>query len=267
MIKMRGLLTLTLKEHLRGQIVWVSGFVIVLLMLLVTLISGAALTHESRVLDVFSYFISDQILLFLGIFFGASICSHDFSSRGIAELLIPSGCSRSAILIVRIIGFAIVLLSIAIVIFSVHSFLLPHFAEFPRTPDRKAHFAMFILSYLKSITGLSVATSIGCIARPVFAVLGSLTLFSVGHLTASLDTLINASGSAVASDELGAFSAFFYKLFSIWNPGVLVLESIRGEWILPNLQAFTVACLWAAGVILTSLGLALMTLTRIDIRA
>ena len=60
MIKMRGLLTLTLKEHLRGQIVWVSGFVIVLLMLLVTLISGAALTHESRVLDVFSYFIFHQ---------------------------------------------------------------------------------------------------------------------------------------------------------------------------------------------------------------
>ena len=267
MIKMRGVLTLTLREHLRGQIVWVSCFVSALLLLIATLFSGTALTHESRVLDVFSYFISDQILLFLSIFAGAGICSQDFSSRGIAELLIPSGYSRSALLFVRILGFAIILLAVASIIFSINTFLLPQFAEFPRTPDRRAHFTMFLFSYLKSLSGLSVATLIGCTTRPVFAVLGTVTLFSIGHLTASLDTLLNSAGSLTTSNELSLLSIFFYKLFSFWNPGLLVLESVRGEWILPDIQTLTAALLWAAGVIFTSVGMALLAVSRINIKA
>jgi len=267
MLRIRGILTLTLKEHLRGQLIWISGFVSILLLLLATLLSGVALTHEARVLDVFSYYFTDQILLFLAIFSGAGICNQDFSSRGIAELLIPSGYSRYSILIVRMLAFAIILLAVAIVIFSINSFLLPNFVEYPRSPERLAHLTMFFLSYLKSLSGLSVATLIGCFTRPVFAVLGAITLYSVGHLTASLDTLLNAVGNSAASSDLGVLNEIFYKLFSFWNPGLLVLESVRGEWILPDLQSLSIAFLWAAGVILTSVGMTLLALSRIDIKA
>jgi ABC-type transport system involved in multi-copper enzyme maturation permease subunit len=267
MLRIKGILILTLREHLRGQLLWVSAFVSVLLLLLATFLSGVALTHEARVLDVFSYYAIDQILIFLGIFAGASIFSQDFSSRGIAELLIPSGYSRQTILIVRVLGFALILLSVAFLLFTLKSFLLPFFAEFPQAPNRTAHLVMFLFSYLKSVAGLLVATFIGCLTRPVFAVLGAITLFSLGHLTASLDTLFAAGEGIQSTNNMSALSAALYQLFSFWNPGVLVLESFKGEWVLPNTETFVSAFLWAAGVVLVSLVAAVTALTRVDIKA
>lgn len=267
MLRIKGIFILTLREHLRGQILWVSGFVSVLLLLLAAFFSGVALTHEARVLDVFSYYAIDQILMFLGIFAGASIFNQDFSSRGIAELLIPSGYSRQTILLVRMLAFSLILLSVAFLLFTIKSFLLPSFADFPQAPNRTAHLVMFLFSYLKSITGLSVATFIGCLTRPVFAVLGAITLFSVGHLTASLDSLLNAGEEFQSTDSMNALSAALYQLFSFWNPGVLVLDSFKGEWILPNAETFASACLWATGVVLISLSAAIASLKMTDIKA
>lgn len=266
MLKISGVLTLTLREHLRGQLLWTTGFVSVLLLLLVALLSGSALTHENRVLDVFSYYINDQVLLFIAIFSGAAIFTQDFSARGIAELLIPSGYPRHLILLVRMLGFVIVLCMLALFIFAIKSFLLPLLTDFPQAGNHRAHMFMLLLSLLKSIAGLTVATLLGCLARPIFAVLATITLFSVGHITASFDSLIHSANNSVPMEELGFLSASFYKIFSFWDPGILVLESVRGQWVIPDSQSLLAAGVWAAGVILFSGGLAMLSVSRADIK-
>lgn len=266
MLKISGVLTLTLREHLRGQLMWTTGFVSVLLLLLVALLSGVALSHENRVLDVFSYYINDQVLLFIGIFSGAAIFTQDFSARGIAELLIPSGYPRHLILLVRMLGFVIVLCMLALFIFSIKSFLLPLLTDFPQAANYRVHMFMFFLSLLKSISGLTVATLLGCVARPIFAVLATITLYSVGQITASFDSLMHSANHTTPSEELGFLSTILYKVFSIWNPGILVLESVHGQWVIPDPQSLMAACVWATGVILLSGGLAMLSVSRADIK-
>ena len=68
MLRVSGVFKITLRENLRGQLLWTSGISGFVLLLLMSTLSGSALTHESRIIDVFSYFISDQLLLLVGIF-------------------------------------------------------------------------------------------------------------------------------------------------------------------------------------------------------
>lgn len=265
-MKHTGILKLTLREHLRGQIFWVGGFVGILLLLLISLISGIALTHENRILDVFSYYVNDQILLFIAIFLGANLYSQDFNARGLAELLIPAGISRQSILLVRMFGFFVILLAIGAFIFGLKSFLLPRFADFPQAVNYPAHAFMLLLSVLKSTSALTVATLIGCLTRPVFAILATLTLYSVGHLTASFDSLLSSANAANTTEHISPFMMAMYQVFSFWNPNVLVLESARGEWILPSTGSLFHSFVWAAGVILVATGLALSKVSRSDIK-
>jgi hypothetical protein len=264
-LKLAGILKLTLKEHLRGQILWLGGFVGVILLMLVSLISGIALTHENRILDVFSYFINDQILLFIAIFMGSNLYSQDFNARGVAELLIPAGSSRQSILLVRMSAFFLILVAIGFFIFGLKSFLLPRLTEFPQEINHTAHACMLLLSVLKSTSALTVATFIGCLTRPVFAILATLTLYSVGHLTASFDSLLNSANSANSPENVSPFMTVLYQVFSFWNPNLLIMESVRGEWIIPDFSSLALSGLWAAGVILTATGLALAKVSRTDI--
>jgi hypothetical protein len=266
MLRVAGILGITFKENLRGQILWTSAIAGLVLLMLVSILSGTALTHENRILDVFSYFIADLLLLFVGIFSGAAICSSDFSARGIAELYVPAGIKRHSILFARVVAHATILILLAASLYLFKSLVLPLLTDFPRPPDMRIHLVMFCYSVLKSITALCLATFLGAMARPLYAVLGTLTLFSIGHLTSTLDSLLTSTTQQHAQDSIGLINSSFYSTLKIWNPNLLVVESIKGEWLMPTPESLGAAILWATGFSLGSLGLALWRVNSIDIR-
>jgi hypothetical protein len=267
MLRVSGVFKITLRENLRGQLLWTSGISGFVLLLLMSTLSGSALTHESRIIDVFSYFISDQLLLLVGIFSGASLCSTDFSARGVSELYIPAGVSRHGLLLTRFMAYAIVLLFLASVLYLFKHTVLPFLADNPQQPSIATHLTMFLFSWLKGLTALSIATLLGSVARPLYAILGTLTLFSFGHLTSTFDSLLSSSTLEQAESQIGTVNAFFYSLLKIWNPNLLVVESLQGQWLAPTIESVTVGVLWAVGFIMVSLGLAIVRVNRIDIRA
>lgn len=267
MLRVSGIFKITLRENLSGQLLWTSGISGFVLLLLMSTLSGSALTHESRIIDVFSYFISDQLLLLVGIFTGASLCSTDFCARGVSELYIPAGVSRHGLLLTRVVAYAIVLLFLAGVLYLFKHTVLPLLADNPQQPSVTTHLTMFLFSWLKGLTALSIATLLGSVARPLYAILGTLTLFSFGHLTSTFDSLLSSSNAQQAESQIGAVNAFFYSLLKVWNPNLLIVESVQGEWLVPTIESVAIGVLWAVGFIMASLGLTIARINRIDIRA
>jgi hypothetical protein len=267
MLRVAGILGITFKENLRGQVLWTSAIAGLVLLMLVSILSGTALTHENRILNVFSYFIADLLLLFVAIFSGAVICSTDFSARGIAELYVPAGIKRHSILFARVLAHATILALLGVCLYLCKTALLPLLTDFPSPPLIRVHIVMFLFSFLKSCTALCMATLLGTLARPLYAVLGTLTLFSIGHLTSTLDSLLSSTSQEQAQGSIGLLNSVFYSVLKVWNPNLLVLESIKGEWLMPSMENIFAATLWAMGFCLGSLGLALLRINRLDIRA
>lgn len=265
MLKTLGIFKLTIRENLRGQILWSSAISGLVLILVMTFLSSAALSHESRIIDVFSYFVSDQMLLLVGIFSGAAICSTDFSARGVAELYIPAGVSRRRLLLTRALGHAINLLFLALALYAI-KLILPYLGRHPALPVLKIQVIMFFFGFLKGVTALCIAMFIGSIARPLYSILGTLTLFSFGHLTSTFDSLMGSTNFSQSESQLGFFSSLIYNVFKIWNPNLLVLESARGSWLIPSFESIIISTLWAFGFILISIGFTLVRLNRTDIR-
>ncbi|MBM3381552.1 MAG: hypothetical protein FJY29_03830 [Betaproteobacteria bacterium] len=266
MLRVTGIIGITFKENFRGQILWTSAISGLVLLILVSILSGTALTHENRILDVFSYFATDLLLLLVAIFSGASICTTDFSARGIAELYVPAGVKRHSILFARVAAHATILFLLAACLYLFKTSVLPLLTDFPRPPDVRIHLVMFLFSFLKSCTALCIATFLGSLARPLYAVLGTLTLFSIGHLTSTLDSLLVSTTQEQAQQSLGLVSSLFYSTLKVWNPNLLLVESLRGEWLMPTSAGIGSAFLWATGFALGSLGLALGRISRLDIR-
>jgi hypothetical protein len=266
MLKTSGIIKLTLRENLRGQILWTSGLAGIVLLILTAALSGIALTHENRVIDVFGYFAADQLLLLIAIYSGASICQTDFSSRGLAELYIPAGLPRHILYFARLMAFATVLAALATAFFALKTLVLPHLAESPKGIDYSIQFTMMIYSWLKSLAALCLAGFLGCLVRPLFAVLGTLTLFSFGHLTSSFDSLLSAASAVRSAEALSESGRTFYFVFKIWNPNLLVVESLKGEWIQPTWIQFLQGLSWSASCICIFSALAIVRLQKIDLR-
>ncbi|MEN9808495.1 MAG: hypothetical protein RLZZ488_62 [Pseudomonadota bacterium] len=266
MLKTSGIIRLTLRENLRGQLLWVSATAGSVLLILLSVLSGVALSHESRVIDVFSYFAADQLLLLLAVFSGSSICSTDFSSRGLAELYIPAGASRLSLYIARLFAYAVVLLALATVLFGLKIFILPRLSENQESVSFYIQFNMLFFAWLKSLTALSVAGFMGTLVRPIYSTIATITLFSFGHLTASFDTLMSA-GTALNQDISAAHNGgILYWLLKIWNPNLLIVNSTRGEWIAPTPADTAQALSWALAFILIPIACAVIRLNRIDVR-
>jgi hypothetical protein len=267
MLKTTGIIKLTLLENLRGQLLWASAIAGGLILFLMATLSGITLSHESRVIDVFSYFAADQLLLFVAIISGSSICTNDFSSRGVAELFIPAGVQRNSLYLARIFAFTCMLFCLAIPLFALKIFVLPHLADQSAPTNHTVQFAMFLFSWLKSLAALAISGLLGSVVRPLYSILATITLFSVGHLTSSFDSLLSSPHTISAAAETSKTSAILYSVLKIWNPNLLVLESIRGEWILPSPKNFTAAILWAISFITIPIGLTFLKLKKMDLRS
>ena len=266
MLKTTGIIKLTLRENLRGQLLWTSAISGCILLVLMAVLSGVALSHEARVIDVVSYFAADQLLLFVALLSGSSICSNDFSSRGIAELYIPAGASRQSVYLARMIAYAAVLLMLAIALFAIKIFALPGFSEISYGMNLQIQLLMLFYSWLKGISALAIAGLIGSLVRPLYAVLATVTLFSFGHLTSSLDSLVNSGVTLNPGVDVSQTNLFLLGLLKVWNPNLLVVESARGEWILPPTLQIIQAAAWALSCISISTGLACAKLNKIDLR-
>ncbi|MFZ9520256.1 MAG: hypothetical protein ACO3A4_07255 [Silvanigrellaceae bacterium] len=266
MLKTNGIIKLTLRENLRGQLLWTSSISGCVLLLLMALLSGVALSHEGRVIDVVSYFAADQLLLFVGLLSGSSICSNDFSSRGIAELYIPAGASRQSVYMARLLAYSVVLLVLAVALFSLKAFALPGISETSYATNLQIQSLMLLFAWLKSISALALAGLLGSLVRPLYAILATITLYSFGHLTSSLDSLVSSGISVSQNGDLNQTNSFLLTLLRIWNPNLLVIQSARGEWIIPSAIQFTQAILWAFSCILVALGLTFARLKKIDLR-
>jgi hypothetical protein len=267
MLKTTGIFKLTLRENLRGQILWSSAVAGLVLLLIMGILSGAAISHENRIIDVFSYFVSDVLLLMVALFSGAGICSSDFSARGVAELYIPSGISRTQLLLTRLAGHAIILFLLAIVLYVFKSAVIPFMTDSPKPPNLKIHFFMFIFSWLKAMAALSIAVLLGSLARPLYAILGTLTLFSFGHLTSTFDALLGSTTFDQSEAQISALNRILYGIFKVWNPNLLLVESIQGEWMMPSSNDVVSGVLWAAGFVTLGVGLTAWRINRMDIRA
>lgn len=266
MLKTSGILRLTLRENLRGQLLWSSAISGSVLLILLTTLSGVALSHESRVIDVFSYFAADQLLLFVSVLSGSSICATDFSSRGLAELYIPAGTPRQNLYLTRLFAYSVVTLTLAMTLYGIKILLLPRLAESPRSINYEVQFTMLFFSWLKSLTALAISGFFGCLVRPIYSVLATITLFSFGHLTASFDSLLNSSSTLNSEQHVSQTSAFLYYIFKIWNPNLLVVDSAKGAWIQPSFEAFQQGITWALGFIFIATALAFVRISRIDVR-
>lgn len=266
MLKTSGIIQLTLRENLRGQLLWISVTAGTVLLILLAILSGIALSHESRVIDVFSYFAADQLLLLIAVFSGSTICATDFTSRGLAELYIPAGASRHSLYIARLFAYAVVLLALAAALFALKIFILPRMSENPESVSLYIQFAMLFFAWLKSLTALSVAGFMGTLVRPIYAIIATITLFSFGHLTASFDTLMSA-GAALNQDlpQTNNGGVLFW-LLRFWNPNLLIVNSARGEWVPPTSADIAQALCWALAFILIPIAFAVMRLNRIDVR-
>lgn len=267
MLKTSGIISLTLRENLRSQLLWSSAVGGAVILILVGVLSGIALSHESRVIDVFSYFAADQILLLVAILSGASICVTDFSSRGLAELFVPAGIPRYRLYVARLQAYATLLLALAVQLYALKILVLPYLADHPKPTPLLTHLSMLFFSWLKSIAALAISAFLGSLVRPLFAVLAAYTLFSFGHLTASFDALLNTAELGQSQEHLSGSSEFLYKLLKVWNPNLLVIDSLKGEWIQPDTMAILTGLLWALGVILISTALAIGRINRLDIRS
>ncbi|MEN9826881.1 MAG: hypothetical protein RI953_2626 [Pseudomonadota bacterium] len=266
MLKTTGIIKLTLRENLRGQLLWTSAISGCVLLVLMAVLSGVALSHEARVIDIISYFAADQLLLFVALLSGSSICSNDFSSRGIAELYIPAGATRQSVYLARLIAYAAVLLMLATALFALKIFALPGFSEINYGMNFQIQVLMLFYSWLKGIAALAIAGLLGSLVRPLYAVLATVTLFSFGHLTSSLDSLVNSGIALNPAADLSQTNLLLLGLLKIWNPNLLVLESARGEWIFPPAQQIAQAAAWAICCILISTGLAFARINKIDLR-
>jgi hypothetical protein len=267
MLKTSGIIKLTLLENLRGQLLWASAIAGGLLLFLMATLSGITLSHEARVIDVFSYFAADQLLLFVAIISGSGICATDFSSRGVAELFIPAGVHRNSLYLARFFAFTCMLFTLAIPLFALKIFVLPRLADEMLIIQYKVQLTMFLFAWLKSVTALAISGLLGSLVRPLYAILASITLFSVGHLTSSFDSLLNSPQATLSVAETSKISAFFYSIMKIWNPNLLVVDSVKGEWVQPSFQNILSAILWSCSFILIPAGLTFLRLKRMDLRS
>jgi hypothetical protein len=262
-MKSLSIIKMTTHEHLSGQIVWIALGVGILTLALTALISDAALSHQARMVDLSTYFLIDAVSLMMAIFTGSSIFARDFSNRGIAELAIPSGMSRSSLILWRIVAHGLNVFVVTAILFLTRqlAFLL---AQVTTPTMLRDSMTMFLFCSLKTILALAVAACLGCFTRPVIALLGTLTLFLLGHFSTGIS---GARGISEQSGLVSPTSELLLQALRIWNPNNLVLESLKGAWETPNLTEMTTRVGWGFSAIVVFAILAGVVVSRRDIGA
>lgn len=254
---------MTAHENYRGQILWISASIGFIMLLLVALGSESALNHQSRLVDVSSYFLIDIVSLVTGAFMGSFLYSRDFSNRGIAELAIPNGLSRIQLFAWRWVSNAACLFLFAAVMYAVR--LLTFWLAATTTPQLIASTGlMLLLTSLKATLAFTMAAMLGSFARPVIALMGSIGLFGIGHFSAGLHGL---QGMLDETRVLSPFEEFLFKTLKVWNPNHLTLESFRGAWETPTAQEILLRCGWGFAAIAFFLCVACVGIRNRDVGA
>jgi ABC-type multidrug transport system permease subunit len=254
---------MTTHEHLSGQIVWIALGVGVITLAMTAFISDAALSHQARMVDLSTYFLIDMVSLLTAVFTGSSVFSKDFSNRGIAELVIPSGMSRSSLILWRISAHGINIFVVTAILFLTRqlAFLI---AQVTTATMLRDSLTMFLFCSLKTILALAVATCLGCFTRPVVALLGTMTLFLLGHFSSGIS---GARGIADEGAPVSPVTEFLLKVLRIWNPNNLVLESLKGTWETPKWPELVTRVGWGLAAIAVFAILAALIVRKRDVGA
>jgi hypothetical protein len=223
-MKFKGFFLLTLQENFKGQIVWIAIAVGLFVLGLGAFLSGAAVSHQDRMFDTTSYFVIDLVVFFTSCIIGSQVYSKDFSNRGICELLIPKGTSRVSILSARILSHLFLLFPLVIFMY-VFRFLGFFFVAALEMPSLALTISMVAYTWLKACAGFTLAAFLGCLVRPVVALLGSITLFFLGHYQAGVTALADNG-----NDEISQSTQNLIQIFKFWNPNFLVVQSYKGVW-------------------------------------
>lgn len=240
----KAIVHLTLVENFKGQIFWVAAAVGVVCLALAAILSGAALTTEAWLFDSTSYFLSDVTLFLTAALLGSFLFAKDFSNRGLAEIILVRGMNREQLLFYRLFAhcLSLLLLSLLMVLSRSIAFILP---TEPAHSTFLATFYMFAFTTLKAWVACALATFLGIHTRPVIAFLGTTALFAFGHFATGISGItgiIDAENSPISAKV-----SFLLKIFRVWNPNSLVLESFQGHWNLPTGPNLFYSLMWGIG--------------------
>ena len=237
---------LTWRENLGGQVVWIAAGTGVLILTALAALSGAALTYQDRLVDVSTYFLVDAVTFLTGLFLGAGLFSRDFTSRGLAELLVPRGVGKHTLYLGRLSGLASLLAALALVLFLFRGVAFA-LADGSQGAFSHAALVMFLFCATKTALALSVGALLGVFVRPVIALLAGIGLFLFGHFSSGVSGLhgVAEEGGALVSPVLGVL----FRIVRVWNPNFLVLESFQGGWETPTVGEVLLRLSWGAGAI------------------
>lgn len=259
----KSILKMTAHENYSGQILWLSAGVGALTLVLMALLSGAAVNHQERLVDVASYFLIDIVPFVTAIFMGSFMFSRDFSNRGIAEIAIPGGLSRITLFFWRSFshGICLAMLIAALSFVRLAAFAI---ADTWSAAAMTSTLIMFFFSSTKTILAFSLSAFLGCFARPMIALIGTIGIFALGHFSAGVQGL---QGMMQEVRLISPTEAFLFKVLRIWNPNYLVLESFKGAWETPNLSELAMRFGWGFAAIGVFLGAAFLAIRNRDIGA
>jgi hypothetical protein len=263
-MKPASIFKLTLYENINGQIFWISFFVAAILLFMLALISDLALTHQARMLDAASYFSIDIISFLTASMLGSQLFFRDFSNRGLAEIAIPSGMSRSSLLLSRLCSHIFTMTCIVAILMMVRIFSL-YITNSLQAQEFQSTLHMFGFVTLKMALACSVATFLGCHTRPAISLLGTLSLFAFGHFSSGI------SGVKALTEDAGSLisptMAFLLQALRIWNPNFLILESMGGKWENPAFSEYLMRFGWGTSAVFFFVALAMISVRRKDIDA
>lgn len=252
-MRLLSLIRLTAIEGFLGQIFWVALTAGGVLVALATLMSGAALNHAGRLVDVSSYFLVDMVCFLVAAFMGAGLFAKNFSPRGLSELLVPMGVPREGLMAARILGECCALLAMVAALYTVRTLSLALTLLHPESPQGtlagilSTSTWMAVFTFTKACLALAVAGFLGCVTRPVIAILGTVAFFFLGHYSSAVTGLRGVgAGSGGPGTEVSPLADALVKAFRVWNPNHLILESFDGSWEAIDAQAFVARVGWGA---------------------
>ncbi len=258
-----SLFKMTAHENYKGQVLWVAVAIGFITLALMALMSESAINHQSRLVDVASYFLVDIVAVITATFMGSFLYSRDFSNRGIAELAIPSGLSRVRLFFWRWFSHSVCLFLFVTVLYGVR--LLSFWIAASSTPTLvRDTLLMVLLTSFKSILAFSLAACLGCFARPVIALVGCIGIFAIGHFSSGLQ---GVQGMLDESRLISPFEAFLYKVLRVWNPGLLTLESLKGAWEQISIAELAMRIGWGMAAITFFASVAFLSVRNRDIGA
>jgi hypothetical protein len=260
-------LVLSHKEFLKSQLGWIALAVTLISVLLSALMGEASLSGEQRLLETSTYFLVDIGVIFVAAFSGSTTFAKDFSSRGMAEILVPRGLSRAQLLVYRFLGQWVNLLLLTLICHLFRWACLEFLA--PKPVDRSVILPMILFTFFKSGLTLALAWGLAVLARPVIALLGCLCFMAFGSVSANLAALsqIKPGGLLPGEELVSEKMSWGLKLLRLWNPNHLTLSSYGAHWETFSLMEFLGRLAWGVGAISLFICIACALVSRKPIEA